>query len=271
MVYLSIIKCLLSRSTQASTAAVLFDMDNTFDIERFSSLTQSVIESSGDALGTVNVTGDPSSILDECLQRLIVFRPKTTAQLAADLIGLPTYMQSPSMAHWKLSLIVVDPLNGLNYWVDRRSVEERRAGGDRTAAHPSRPVLRALQCLQAEHAVSIMITTWKLSPAAQQGQYQWPQTQTPTGLTVHPGTYARSQLGRAIDSRVMQMLLPPISVEMLDIHQSLDQLLLSHKSPTNSPGDIQHITTIRPVLTSAESKLDGSATIQFSNIGVTVQ
>ncbi|TFY61942.1 hypothetical protein EVJ58_g4189 [Rhodofomes roseus] len=158
-------------------AAVLLDTDGKFNIKRFRRLLTS-------RLSKLRVTQDTAlpavddqtleDILGLCLSRLHVFRPSSSAQLAATLVHLPDYHSThPSLRSHEIGLLAIDSLSAF-YWGDRFLVEQWRTTSGNAAsttpiptelASPMRHVVAAVQRVRALRGPLTVLTNWGLNPS----------------------------------------------------------------------------------------------------------
>ncbi|KAF9270326.1 hypothetical protein L218DRAFT_1071775 [Marasmius fiardii PR-910] len=124
-------------------AAVLFDSDNSFDLNRFKSF--------------LSLRLSHPSLVDRCLGSLHIFRPTSSIQLASSLLHLPSYHKS-HMPRQEIALLAIDSLSAF-YWPDRFTVEQLRSH----TAHPLRHILIALQRFRVLYRPLIIFTNWGLT------------------------------------------------------------------------------------------------------------
>ncbi|KZT05907.1 uncharacterized protein LAESUDRAFT_205252 [Laetiporus sulphureus 93-53] len=180
LLYHLLITCILPSEYQSANiggwnkAAICFDTDGTFDIERFHRLLMlrlsRLIKNGGEPPETTLEALFPA--IDElaslCLERLHVFRPASSFQMAATLLDLPRYhCARPSLQALEIGLVTVDSLSAF-YWADRFTVEHSCSAGERSGGtgrvNPLRHVLSALQELRASRGPVIVLTNWGLNP-----------------------------------------------------------------------------------------------------------
>ena len=168
LVYQIMISCVLPQSTRYSgwgKAAVVYDTDGTFQLSRLKELLHARLS------GSHGIAEDQasSSTIDElevgCLGRIFVFRPTSSAQLAAAILTLgDVHANNARLAHQEIGLVVVDSLSSF-YWQDRFTVEQFQAG---SSAHhiksPIQHVLTALEGIRTSHRPIIVFTNWGLNP-----------------------------------------------------------------------------------------------------------
>ncbi|KAL1720892.1 P-loop containing nucleoside triphosphate hydrolase protein [Schizophyllum commune] len=139
-------------------AAVLCDTDGTFDPLRFRQVLVNRLlpRYSGAADAT-------DKLLRASLQRLHVFRPSTSNQLAITLAYLPAY-HSSKLPNDEIGILAIDSLSAF-HWSDRFTVEQLRAASERGTPiiSPLRNVLKALRRFRDSHRPIILLTNWGLS------------------------------------------------------------------------------------------------------------
>ena len=126
LLYFFLILCVIPENHQdirlggSDKAAIVFDMDLSFDVIRFNQLLDghllSLLPSDKSAA---------SSIARRSLQRLHIFRPDSSLQLAATLSQLAKY-HAFCLPGEKIGLLAIDSVNA-NYWPDRFTLEQTRA------------------------------------------------------------------------------------------------------------------------------------------------
>lgn len=147
-------------------AAVIFDTDGSFNMLRLHEL---LLNRLGSFLRTDLSPDDVHLSLEDlaraALTKVHVFRPTSSAQLAASLLNLPKY-HIEHLPDDEIGLIAVDSVSSF-YWPDRFTVEQTNAGAGRGKSHVSSPlyhVLVSLQKIRASHGPVIVLTNWGLNP-----------------------------------------------------------------------------------------------------------
>lgn len=141
-----------------------------------------IVTSFGSHRHTALLRGDPSQIqediMHEALLNLHLFRPSSSAQVAATIMHLPKYHHDePHIQHREMGLVVVDSLSSF-YWQDRLITEQLRAGPSSADARtPFRHVLTAIERLRTSHRPTILLTNWGLNPV---------EKPSPTALSTYP-------------------------------------------------------------------------------------
>ncbi|KAJ7070924.1 hypothetical protein C8F01DRAFT_1108345 [Mycena amicta] len=128
-----LLSCVLLRGK----AAVLFDLDSTFDPLQFQ------------LLAAKRSTG--SSQLQDALRNLHIFRPKSTAQLAVSIAALGRYQRKK--VEGDIALVVVDSMSAF-HWPDRY-----------TANSSLDHVFTALNAFRLSHRPITVLTNWDLTLA----------------------------------------------------------------------------------------------------------
>ena len=168
LVYQIMISCVLPQSARYSgwgKAAVVYDTDGTFQLSRLKELLHARLSGShGIAEGQTS-----SSTMDElemgCLDRIFVFRPTSSMQLAAAILTLgDVHANNARFADQEIGLVVIDSLSSF-YWQDRFTVEQFQAGpsGHRIKS-PIQHTLAALEEIRTSHCPTILFTNWGLNP-----------------------------------------------------------------------------------------------------------
>jgi hypothetical protein len=228
LVYVSIIRALLHPRDvhlQHNSAAVLFDMDYTFDPERLFDLLLEAVQTRMAVHSPESQANECIAHAESCMQRLFVFRPTSTLQLAVTVSALPMHM-SIHAPHLKLSLVAVDTLSGLLYWPDRytHTSTERQRNTSNQKPHPVRLAMQALERLRVEFHVALIIGHSLRSTNTQsfaQGTADI-RTGTPSQITAPTETW-----GAGLSST-------PHSIDSATI--SLGRPLGSESDPTQSSG-----------------------------------
>ncbi|TFY71048.1 hypothetical protein EVG20_g1946 [Dentipellis fragilis] len=164
-------------------AAVVFDLDGTFDIRRFRQLVLSRITQQHSPYA-LDQTG-AAAVVSQSMRNLRVFRPSSSLQLVANLHSLPLYHAS-DLPSSEIALLVIDSVSAF-YWQDRFSFEDLRPrqshlstgtrpamtdAGSGTPASLSATnivyhILQALQKFQLSHVPVTVLSNWGLHPIRQ--------------------------------------------------------------------------------------------------------
>lgn len=205
-VYHLLITCVLPKSFGGydmggwGKAAVLFDCDVTFDISCFHTrlierIRQQLISPN---YNVVFPEGQPTlsreeahmtdyqihTLTEECLDRLLILRPQSSAQLAISLLNLLT-LQAEALPNTEVALVALDPISGLEYWPDRFETEQTREDSgkslrsgavstgnpDTGAKNALHYVLVALEHYRRLQSPIIVMTTWGLNPLLDGGPF----------------------------------------------------------------------------------------------------
>lgn len=170
LLYLLIVNCIIPPSHKHISlggwgkAALVMDTDGTFRAARLRLLLRTSL---------ARLLPDDTS-LDEvttaCLERVRVFHPNSSTQLAATIAHLQAYHASrlPTTA---VGLLAVDSMSAF-YWPDRFTVEQLQSPStdnsvrrsDPRTEGPLRDVLTALQSFAGVHNSLIILTNWGLYP-----------------------------------------------------------------------------------------------------------
>ncbi|KAF7969208.1 hypothetical protein HWV62_27903, partial [Athelia sp. TMB] len=146
--------------------AVIFDTDGTFSLHRLHQLLlgklSSLLKTSAD---TEQAPILPDDMVKIALTRVHIFRPTSSAQLAASLLNLPNY-HAEHLPDETIGLIAVDSISSF-YWPDRFTVEQINSGDTKSRTSSFNPlyhVLVSLQKIRVSHAPVVILTNWGLNP-----------------------------------------------------------------------------------------------------------
>jgi hypothetical protein len=150
-------------------------MDMSFDIQRLHVMMLAHIRDlqSHSAEGDLSQTDRAEEVISHCLENLIIIRPTNLLHLVTSLESLPEYMAT-HLPKSKLVLVVVDPLSGPSYWLDRYTAEKTKSdsGSRRVAPSPMRRAMWALNRIRVQYDVAIVYTCWTLGVSTQ-GPIYW--------------------------------------------------------------------------------------------------
>lgn len=155
-------------------AAVILDNDMRWDILCLDSLLNSYLKPrlcgylSGEELQK-----HVEELVKESLCRVHVFRPTSSASVAATLLRLPAYHRQ-HMPSQEIALLCVDSMSSF-YWTDRYTLEQRIIGStsDKSALiFPMSRILFALQELRLNLGPVIVLTNWGLSHLTSSGDIE---------------------------------------------------------------------------------------------------
>ena len=172
LLYHILLSALVPVSPSAGTeiAAVVYDTDASFDIQRFRRLLLS------------RISRLPSRTLDtrECvrrsLARLHLFRPASLIQLAASIANLPAY-HSSCMPNQEIAVLAIDSVSTF-HWADRFSAEQLRINA-LPMVPPLHHVLNAIQSVRRSHGPLAVLTNWALNSAPSRSESLYKQHLSP--------------------------------------------------------------------------------------------
>ncbi|KAJ6604761.1 hypothetical protein DFH09DRAFT_1019067 [Mycena vulgaris] len=140
-------------------AAVVFDTEGTFDTRQFHDL---LLLRLARAFSRSNASPDDAQLLASLsLHKLHVFRPASSAQLAASIRNLPAY-HAQHMPDADIAFVAVDSLSAF-YWPDRFTAEQLRPLALPNSSTPLGHVLTALHAFRLSHNPVIALTNWGLT------------------------------------------------------------------------------------------------------------
>ncbi|KAL1749091.1 P-loop containing nucleoside triphosphate hydrolase protein [Schizophyllum fasciatum] len=161
LLYFMLVSCVLPMELGGwGKAAVLCDTDGTFDPLRFRQILAQRLRNPR----TTRAEDATDNILRASLQRIHVFRPTTSNELAMTLAHLPAY-HCLRLPDDEIGMLAIDSLSSF-HWSDRFTVEQLRAASERGApvTSPLRNVVKALRRFRDSHRPIILLTNWGLSP-----------------------------------------------------------------------------------------------------------
>jgi DNA-repair protein XRCC2 len=133
--------------------AFVLDMDGTFDIDQFR---QFLVEK----LAKVVPSFALDSVLADCLERVHIFRPHSTQQLAVTLLHLPRY-HSNKFPDAAMGMILIHSLEAF-HWVDQFKAEQLRTSTPHGKRTIYQHVLTKLDDLQRSYGAVGIISHWGL-------------------------------------------------------------------------------------------------------------
>lgn len=137
--------------------AYVLDMDQAFDIRRFKQLLSN-------RLTRLIPAHAVPLVATKCFDRLHIFRPTSSIQLAATIARLPKY-HATHFPELDLGLIALDSVSTF-YWRDRLTVEQLRSGpplhDPRLNLNPLHHILSKLQAIRLSHGAITVVTNWGL-------------------------------------------------------------------------------------------------------------
>ncbi|KAJ6610107.1 hypothetical protein B0H10DRAFT_1638209, partial [Mycena sp. CBHHK59/15] len=153
LLYFLLVTCIMPSPQGWGRAAVVFDTDGTFDSCRLRDLL--VLR-----LQALSATSEDTQHLAEiALHRVHLFRPVSSAQLAASLFHLPVY-HTAQMPNAEMGLVVVDSMSAF-YWPDRFIAEHWHQPHTSYTA-PLQHTLTGLQNFRVSHSPVTILTNWGL-------------------------------------------------------------------------------------------------------------
>ncbi|KAF8547124.1 hypothetical protein OG21DRAFT_1607520 [Imleria badia] len=162
----------VSPSPHAEIAAVVYDTDAAFDIQRFRHLLLSRISR------LPSTTLHPQECVRRALARLHLFRPTSLVQLAASIANLPAY-HSAHMPNQEIAVLAIDSISTF-YWADRFSAEQlRNIASAKDKGVPMvlslHHVLDAVQIVRRSHRPLAVLTNWALNSAPSRSESLYKQ------------------------------------------------------------------------------------------------
>jgi DNA-repair protein XRCC2 len=161
LMYLFLIICITPREHQSiavggwDKAGVVFDMDGSFDITRFGRLLLGRLKRFSFDINVAQAVAQTS------LERLHVFRPTSSTQLATTLTQLGKY-HAAHLPREEMGLVAIDSINAY-HWPDRFTAEHIRTSPlspeQRKLSLPPFRILTALSSLRATHAPVVIVTS----------------------------------------------------------------------------------------------------------------
>ncbi|KAG5648081.1 hypothetical protein DXG03_007116 [Asterophora parasitica] len=146
-------------------AGIVFDMDHSFDILRFNRLFRSRLTR---LIGGTSASA-VDSIAKRSLERLHIFRPSSSSQLAVTISHLAQYHTS-RLAKEEIGIVAIDSMSA-HYWPDRFIAEQIRTAAAASPEHskealitPMQHVLSALESFRRSHGAVTVLTNWGLHP-----------------------------------------------------------------------------------------------------------
>ncbi|KAF8974031.1 hypothetical protein BDZ97DRAFT_1599047, partial [Flammula alnicola] len=130
-------------------AAFVFDMDGYFHIARFRHI---LINRLQQCLPPLTI----ASLVEKCLQRLHVFRPISSDQLAVSLAHLPKY-QAKHFPGVELGMVAINSIDAF-YWLDRFKAEHMRPApaSGRTVTYQNTSSI--LQNIRLSYGATVVMT-----------------------------------------------------------------------------------------------------------------
>ncbi|KAH7931107.1 hypothetical protein BV22DRAFT_29899 [Leucogyrophana mollusca] len=145
-------------------AATVFDTDSSFSVLRVRQLLHTRFSS----LSPMASLDEISTLVDESLLRLHVFRPTSSLQLASSIVHLASY-HNAHIPKEEIGLLAVDSISTF-YWSDRFTTEQSHIvaphGGQKREPAPNTPlqhVLTAIRKFRISHSPIVVMTNWGLN------------------------------------------------------------------------------------------------------------
>ena len=152
-------------------AAVIYDTDGTFDIQRLHQLLVSRV-------AHILPQDSAKHLALAALKRVHVFRPTSSIQLATSLTCFPKY-HIASILDEDVGLVAVDSVSSF-YWPDRFTMEQLNSA---TAQHGTshtpnslQYILTALQKIRLSYGAVIVLTNWGLNSITKSSDHSIPTT-----------------------------------------------------------------------------------------------
>jgi len=175
LLYHLLITCLLPYQVDAvviggwEKAAVLFDTDNTFDVQLFRTITEQRLNHL--------LPGRPPLFIKIFVQtasnNLHIYRPASSLQLASSLLRLSAY-HAATIVDRSIGIIAVDSLSAF-YWEDKLVMElEAKAGNSTATIHPLKRIQQGLEKVRISHGAAIVFTNWGLQLSGGDGSSTTP-------------------------------------------------------------------------------------------------
>jgi len=157
-------------------AGIVFDMDHSFHIDRFNRLLLGRLTR---LLG--GGASDIESLAQQSLERLRIFRPRSSLQLSVTISHLAEY-HFDYLAEEEIGIVAIDSMSTY-YWPDRFVANQMRTGttsvenGKEGQSHmpPLRHVLLALESFRRTHSPIIVLTNWGLHSASNSNPFLYRQ------------------------------------------------------------------------------------------------
>ena len=152
-------------------AAIVLDADGTFDVRRLQQLLLSRLSHLAVKFGghLTELQLEEASI--QSLQRLHIFRPSSSMQLAATVLHLDTF-HAVHLSDIEIGLLAIDSISAF-YWQDRFTFDQLRSGGSQFTidfntspllyVNPIHHLLSVLQRFRISHGSVVVLTNWGLT------------------------------------------------------------------------------------------------------------
>jgi DNA-repair protein XRCC2 len=158
-------------------AAVIFDTDGTFNVSRLHELLIGRLVRLFPTDPAANMSAE--DLARTVMEKVHIFRPTSSAQLAISLLNLPAYHMA-HLPHDEIGFLAIDSISSF-YWPDRFTLEQINSSGNTTGgklsvASPLHHVLTSLQKIRLSHGPVIALTNWGLNPLTKPTQDSAPPT-----------------------------------------------------------------------------------------------
>ncbi|THU91736.1 hypothetical protein K435DRAFT_144658 [Dendrothele bispora CBS 962.96] len=156
-VYHLLATCILPvNSGGRNKAAILYDLNASFDVFRFKRILSSRLRL---IIGDENL----QEAVGHSLKKLHIFYSKSTVDLAVDILHL-SYYHTSHLPDSEIGMVAIDSLSTF-YWSDRFTSENTRSHRGRTQlTAPLQSVMAALEAFRHTHGASVVLSTWSLFP-----------------------------------------------------------------------------------------------------------
>jgi Rad51 len=143
-------------------AAIVLDVDHTFDMRRFRQLLSGHLSR---VLAPLSLHNDfMDQLTSSLLQNLHVFRPNSSFHLAFTIMNLANY-HSINLPQTEIGLVAIDSVSAF-YWQDRFHAEQLRDFGSSSTQKITSGIehaLRALETFRQSHGSIVILTNWGLN------------------------------------------------------------------------------------------------------------
>lgn len=157
--------------------AVVLDCDGRWNVARLKQMLFSRFLDAHQKLKGSQLVSSVEELVEGCLKRVHIFKPKSTTSMACTILHLPTY-HALCMPTLEIALLVIDSVSAF-YWQDRLLVEQQRNVAEKKdASYPMNRFLTALQDFRLTYGTAILMTNWGLSPLSKQATV-WMTQQLP--------------------------------------------------------------------------------------------
>ena len=172
--------------------AVILDTEMTFDVLRFHQLLVARLRRLRPQVDDDTV----QSLARDALNRLHIFKPDSSSQLAVTIYHLPKCM-ADKIPDRRIGLVAIDSISAF-YWPDRYTAHQLQiasAGSEQSYNHPMSYVLKALSSLHLHYSPVIILTNWGLIPDPELTKSNPSVPMFKQHLSPFPGPFATGQSG----------------------------------------------------------------------------